>query len=99
MPAHLLARGAITKVTVVRLSRLVMAVWRVGAPLPALERLYRSLHAARNGDPADPAVARHLFGLRARVTGTRVAPAAIQLRSKFQSRITVYGCSFQKFIV
>ena len=75
--------------TVVRLSRLVMAVGRVGAPLPALRRLYRLLHAARDGDLAGPAVARHLLGLRARVTGSRVAPAAIQCRIEFKSLIQI----------
>ena len=75
--------------TVVRLSRLVMAVGRVGAPLPALGRLYRLLHAARDGDLASPAVARHLLGLRARVTGSRVAPAAIQCRIEFKSLIQI----------
>ena len=60
--------------TVVRLPRLVMAVGRVGAPLPAFGRLYRLLLAARDRDLAGPAVARHLLGLRARVTRPRVAP-------------------------
>ena len=61
-----------------------MAVGRVGAPLPALGRLYRFLDAARDGDLAGPAVARHLLGLRARVTGSRVAPAAMKLTFEFQ---------------
>ena len=51
-----------------------MAVGRVGAPLPAFGRLYRLLLAARDRDLAGPAVARHLLGLRARVTRPRVAP-------------------------
>ena len=51
-----------------------MAVGRVGAPLPAFGRLHRLLLAARDRDLAGPAVARHLLGLRARVTRPRVAP-------------------------
>ena len=61
-----------------------MAVGRVGAPLPALGRLYRFLDAARDGDLAGPAVARYLLSLRARVTGSRMAPAAMIFTFEFQ---------------
>ena len=82
MPTHLLARGAVAKVTVVRLSRLVVTVGRDCAPLLALGRLYRLLHAARDGNLAGPAVARHLLSLRAGVTRSRVAPEIFIYPSK-----------------
>ena len=63
-----------------------MAVGRVGAPLPAFGRLYRLLLAARDRDLAGPAVARHLLGLRARVTRPRVAPEIqISVRGFFRN--------------
>ena len=66
---------------VVRLPGLVVAVGRARTPLPALGRPDRLLHAARDGDAAGAAVARHLLGLRARVTRPRVAPAVSTVRT------------------